>query len=79
MDESNTKLEIEAQLKPRGSVLRKRTQNLPTSGRSCRLNPPDQLDRLCVYRIYKRTMRGLTKQSVLARADADIRGKNTQE
>ena len=31
--------------------LRKKTQNLPTSGASCRLNPHDQLSRLCVYGI----------------------------
>jgi len=31
--------------------LRKKTQNLPTSCTSCRLNPHDQLGRLCVYGI----------------------------
>ena len=29
--------------------LRKKTQNLPTSSTSCRLNPHHQLGRLCVY------------------------------
>ena len=79
MDESNTKLEIEAQLKPRGSVLRKRTQNLPTSGTNCRLNPHDQLGRLRIYGMYKRTKRGPTKGNALALADADIRSKKTQD
>ena len=33
--------------------LRDRTQNLPTSGTSCRLNPHNQLGKLCVYEYTK--------------------------
>ena len=35
--------------------------NLPTSYTSCRLNPHNHLCRLCVYGIYKRTLRAPTK------------------
>ena len=45
--------------------LRKKTQNLPTSYTSSRLNPHDQLGRLCVYGIYKRTLRAPTKENAL--------------
>jgi len=48
-----TKL-IKPQLKARAVWLRKKTQNLPTSCTSCRLNPHNQRGRLCVYGIYKK-------------------------
>ena len=38
---------IKPQFKPRSVWLRKMTQNLPTSCISCRLNPHDQVGRLC--------------------------------
>ena len=59
--------------------LRKRTQNLPTSGTSCRLNPHNQLGRFCVYGVYKRSMRGPAKENTLALAVSDTGGKNTLE
>ena len=59
--------------------LRKKAQNLPTSCTSFRLNPQDQLGRLCVYRIYKRTLRAPTKENALVLIAVDIEGKNTQE
>ena len=57
----------------------KKTQNLPTSCVSCRLNPYDQLGRLCVYGIYKRTLRAPTKENALVLIAVDIGGKNIQE
>ena len=39
----------------------------------------DQLGRLCVYGIYKRTLRAPTKENALVLIAADIGGKNTQE
>ena len=49
--------------KTTGAVwLRKKIQNLPTSYTSCRLNPHDQR-RLCVYGIYKRSLRAPTKEN----------------
>ena len=59
--------------------LRKMTQNLPTSCTSCRLNPHNQLGRLCVYGIYKRTVRAPTKENALALIAVDIGGKSTKE
>ena len=43
--------------------LRKKTQNLPTGCTSCRLNPHNQLSRLCVYGIYKRLFRAPSKEN----------------
>ena len=80
MDNPHAEVEIKPQLKPRAVWLRKKTQNLPTSCTSYRLNPHDQLGRLCVYGIYKRRLRALThKKNTLALIDVDIGGKNTQE
>jgi len=56
--------------------LRKKTQNLPTSCTSCRLNPHNQLGRPCVYGIYKRTLRAPTKENALVLTAVDIGGKN---
>ena len=58
--------------------LRKKTQNLPTSCTSCRINPHDQLGRLCIYGIYKRTMRVPMKVNTVALATVDTGEKNTQ-
>ena len=55
------------------------TPNLSTSCTSCRLNPHNQLKRLCVYRKYKRTLRAPTKENTLVLISVDIEGKNTQE
>ena len=41
VDNPHAEVEIKPQLKPRGSVTTKKTQKLPTSCTSCRLNPPD--------------------------------------
>ena len=59
--------------------LRKKIQNFPTSCTSCRLNPRARLGRLCVYGIYKRTLRAPTKESTLILIAVDIGGKNTLE
>ena len=59
--------------------LRKKTQNLPISCTSCRLNPHDQLSRFCVYGIYERPLEASTKDNALALIAVDTGGKNTQE
>ena len=59
--------------------LRKKTLNLPTSCTSFRLNPHNQLRRLCVYEIYKRPLRAPTKENALALIAVDVGSKNTQE
>ena len=79
MDDTHAEVEIKPQLKPRGRQPKKKTQNLPTSCTSCRLNPHDQLSRLCVYGKYKRPLRVPTKEKALALTAVDIGGKNTQE
>ena len=58
--------------------LRKKTQNLPTIFTSSRLNPLNQLGRLCVYVIYKRLLRAPTKENTLILIAVDTEGKNTE-
>jgi len=67
------------QLNPWAVGLRKKTQNLLTNCTNCRLNPHDQIGRLCVYGIYKRLLRAPTKENLLVLIAMDIGGKNTQE
>ena len=55
--------------------LRKKTPNLLISYTSFRLNPHDQLGRLCVYGIYKRPLRAPTKENALVLIVLDIGGK----
>ena len=59
--------------------IRKRTENLLTSCTSYQLNPHDQLGRLCVYGIYKRTMWDPTEEKAVALADMHFGGKNTRQ
>ena len=79
MDDPHAEVKIKPQLKPGVVWQRKKTQNLPTSCTSCRLNPHDQLGRLCVYGIYKKILRAPTKENTLVLIAVDIGGKNTQE
>ena len=79
VDDPHAEVKIKPQLKPRGSVTKEEDPNIPTSCTSCRLNPHNQLGRLCVYGIYKRTLRASTKENALVLIAADVGGKNTQE
>ena len=79
VDDPHAEVEIKPQLNPRAVWPRKETQNLLTSRTSCRLSPCDQPGRLCVYEIFKRTLRAPTKETALALTAMDIGGKNTQE
>ena len=79
MEDPHAEVEIKPQLKPRGSVAKEEDQNLSSSCTSCRLNPHVQLDRLCVYGIYKRTIRVPTKENTLVLTAVNIGGKNRQE
>ena len=56
-------------------MAKKKTQNLPTSSTSYRLNPHDQI----LSMEYKRTLRAPTKENTLVLIAVDIGGKNTQE
>ena len=70
-------MEIKPQLKPRGSVAKEEDPKpCCTNGR---LNPHDQLGRLCVYGIYKRSLKASTKENALVLIAVDIGGKNTEE
>ena len=51
VDDLHVEVEIKPQLKPRGSVTKEEDPKLPTSYTSCRLNPHDQLSRLCLWNI----------------------------
>ena len=75
----HAEVEIKLKLKPRTVFLRKKTQNLPTSCTSWRLNPHDQLGRLCIYGVYKKSLRTPTKENILILIAADIGSKNTKE
>ena len=78
-DNPHAEVEIKPQLKPRGSMARKKTQNLPTSCTSCRVNPHSQLGRLYVCGIYKSLLRAATKENALVLIAVDSGGKKTQE
>ena len=62
VDNPRVEVKIKPQLKPRAVWLRKKTQNLPTSCTSCRLNPHDQLARLCVYGIIRKAIESSHKR-----------------
>ena len=79
MDDPHAEVEIKPQLKPRVSVAKEEDPTSTTSCKSCRLNPQDQLGRLCVYGLYKRKLRAPRKENTLVLIAADIGGKNTQE
>ena len=79
VDDPCTKVEINHNWNPGAVWLRKKTQNLPTSCTSCRLNPHDQLGRLCAYGRYKRTLRAPTKENALFPIAVYTGGKNSQE
>ena len=57
VDDPHGEVEIKPQLNPGAVWLRKKTPNLPTRCTSYRLNPYDELGRLSVYGIYKRSLR----------------------
>ena len=79
MDNPHTEVEIKPQLKSRGSVAKEDDPKPFHQLYSCTLNPCDQLGKLCVYGIYKRSLRAPTKENVLVLIAVDIEGKNTQE
>ena len=78
MDDAHAEVEIKPQLKPRAVWLRTKIQNLSTICTNFRLNPQDQLDRLCICGIYKRTLRATTKGNILVLIAVDIGGKSTE-
>ena len=79
MDDPHAEVEIKSQLKPRGSVTKEEDPKPSHQLYSCRINPHNQLGRLCVCEIYKRSLRVPTKENTLILIAVDIGGKNTQE
>ena len=79
MDDPHAEVEMKPQLKPRVSVAKEEDSKPSPSCTSCRLNPHDQLSRLCAYGIYKRTLKTPTKENTLLLIAMDTGGKNTQE
>ena len=78
MDDPHAEVEIKPQSKPRGSVAKK--EDPKPSHQLYKLQiKSNQLDRLCVYGIYKRSLRAPTKENTLVLTAVDIGGKNTQE
>ena len=56
--------------------LRKKTQNIPTSSTSSRLNPHNKLGKLYAYGIYTMSLRAPTKENVIVLILVDTGGKN---
>ena len=79
MDEPHAEVEINHSGNPGTVWLSKKTQNFPTSGTSCKLNPPNHLGRLCICGTYNRPLSAPTKEDALALTAVDTGGKNTQE
>ena len=76
MDNPHAKVKVISQLNPRGSVTKE--EDGKSSYQLYRLNPHGQLGRLCIYGIYKRTMRVPMKVNTVALATVDTGEKNTQ-
>ena len=74
VDDPHKEVEIKPQLKSRDSMAKEED---PKPCTRCRLNPHDQLGRLCVYEIYERPLRAPTKENALVLIAVDIAGKNT--
>ena len=79
LDYPHAEVEIKPQMKPRGRVAKEEDPKPSQQLYSCRLNPHNQLGRLCVYGIYKRTLRAPTKENTRIRIAVDKGGKNTQK
>ena len=79
MDDPHSETGIKSLMNSRGRKAKEEDQNLSTSCTSYRLNQHNQLGRLCVYGIYKRTIRVPTKENSLSLTVVDIGDKNKQE
>ena len=77
MDNPHAEVEIKPQLKPRGRVSKEEDPKPSHQLHHCRLNPHNQLGRLCVE--YMKTLIVPTKENALVLIAVDIGGKNTEE
>ena len=69
MDNPHVKVEIKPQLKPRGSVAEEDPKPFH--------QVHNQLGGLCVYGVYKRLLRALTKENTLVLIAVGLGSKNT--
>ena len=77
MDDPHGEVEIKPQLKHRSSVAKE--EDPKPSHQLYKLQIKSTLGRLCVYGIYKRSLRAPTKENALALIAVDIGGENTQK
>ena len=75
MDSPHAEMELRPQLKPRGSMAKEEDPKSSHQCTSCRLNPHDQLGRLCPWNIYESSH----KENALALTAVGTGGKNTRE
>ena len=73
MDDPRAEVEINPQLKPRGNVASE--EDPKPYHQLYKL----QIGRLCVYGIYKGSLRAPTKENTVVLIAVDIGGKNTEE
>ena len=78
MDNPHAEVETKPQLKPRGGVT-KEEEPKPSHQLYKLQIKSNQLGRLCVYGIYKRSLRTPSKENTLVLTAVDTGGKNTQE
>ena len=76
VDDPHAKVEIKPPLKPRGSVAKEKDSKPSHKLYKLKINPNDQLGRLCVYGIYERTLRVPTKENALVLIAVDIGDEN---
>ena len=75
----HAEVEIKPQLKLRDTVSKEEDLKPSHCLYKLQTNPHNQLARLYVYGIYKRTLRTPTKENTLVLVAMDIGGKNTQK
>ena len=78
MDDPYPEVEIKPQLKPRGGVTKEDDPKPSHQLYNCRLNPHDQLGRLCVCGIYEH-IESSHKRTHTSSDVVDTGGKNTEE
>ena len=79
VDNPYPEVKIKSRLKPRDIMTKEEDPKPSHQLYSCRLNPHDQLGRLFVCGIYKRSLRVPTKENTLVLIAVDIGVKSTEE
>ena len=79
MDDPHAEVEIKAQLKPKGNVSKEEDPKPSQHLYKLQIKSTWSTGRLCVYGIYKRSLRILIKENALVLIAVDIGVKKTQE